>query len=102
MKSIHIAHTDLNVSEISLGCMRISSLTNQEISHLIHTALDEGLTFFDHADVYGGGQSEAKFAEAIDMTPALRETMLLQTKCGIRKGCSTFPKNIFWKRSMAA
>jgi predicted oxidoreductase len=92
MKSIHVAHTDLDVSEISLGCMRISRMTNQEISRLIHTALDEGVTFFDHADVYGGGQSEAKFAEAMAMTPAVRETMMLQTKCGIRKGMFDFSK----------
>ncbi|HEX2622868.1 MAG TPA: aldo/keto reductase, partial [Phototrophicaceae bacterium] len=92
MKSIHIANTDLDVSEISLGCMRISGMTNQEISHLIHTALDHGVTFFDHADVYGGGQSEAKFAEALGMTPALRETMHIQTKVGIRKGSFDFSK----------
>src|SRR5262245_24335018 len=92
MKSIHVANTDLNVSEISLGCMRIDGMTNQEISHLIHTALDEGVTFFDHADVYGGGQCEAKFAEALDMNPTLRETMHIQTKCGIRKGMFDFSK----------
>jgi predicted oxidoreductase len=92
MKSIHVANTDLDVSEISLGCMRISGMSNSDISNLIHTALDEGVTFFDHADVYGGGQSEAKFAEALDMTPTLRETMHLQTKVGIRKGSFDFSK----------
>jgi predicted oxidoreductase len=92
MKTIHIANTNLDVSEISLGCMRISGMTNAEISHLIHTALDGGITFFDHADVYGGGQSEAKFAEALDMNPTLRETMHIQTKCGIRKGMFDFSK----------
>ncbi len=90
MKYLKIS--DMNASEISLGCMRISSMTNQEISTLIHTALDEGINFFDHADVYGGGKSEAKFAEALDMNPRLREKMILQTKCGIRKGCFDFSK----------
>ncbi|GIK67191.1 MAG: aldo/keto reductase [Chloroflexota bacterium] len=93
MKSIHVANTELDVSEISLGCMRISAMTSAEIAHLIHTALDEGVTFFDHADVYGGGQSEAKFAEAIDMTPSLREKMMLQSKCGIRRGSFDFSKD---------
>ncbi|MBI5930812.1 MAG: aldo/keto reductase [Chloroflexi bacterium] len=92
MKNIHIANTELDVSEISLGCMRISEMTNPAISRLIHTALDEGVTFFDHADVYGGGQSEAKFAESIDMTPSLREKMMLQSKCGIRQGSFDFSK----------
>jgi predicted oxidoreductase len=93
MKSIHVANTDLDVSEISLGCMRMSGMSNPDISRLIHTALDEGVTFFDHADVYGGGQSEAKFAEALDMNPTLRETMHLQTKVGIRKGMFDFSKD---------
>ena len=92
MKKVEIANCDLDASEISLGCMRISELTNQEISHLIHTALDEGINFFDHADVYGGGKSEAKFSESLDMSPRVRETMILQTKCGIRKGAFDFSK----------
>jgi predicted oxidoreductase len=93
MKNIKVANSDLNVSEISLGCMRISSLSHQDISTLVHTALDEGINFFDHADVYGDGQSEAGFAEAIGMNSALRQKMFLQTKCGIRKGiCFDFSK----------
>lgn len=92
MKNVPIANCDLAASEISLGCMRISRLPNAEISTLIHTALDEGVNFFDHADIYGGGQSEAKFAEALGMTPALREKMILQTKCGIQKGYFDFSK----------
>jgi len=72
--------------------MRISQMTNPEISQLIHTALDEGVNFFDHADIYGDGKSEEKFSEALDMTARLRETMILQTKCGIRKGAFDFSK----------
>jgi predicted oxidoreductase len=92
MKYIKIPNTDLHASEISLGCMRISNMSKQEISILIHTALDEGINFFDHADVYGGGKSEQKFSEAIGLDPALREKMLLQTKCGIRQGSFDFSR----------
>jgi predicted oxidoreductase len=92
MNTIKIARSDLDASEIALGCMRIASLSNQDIATLIHTALDAGITFFDHADVYGGGKSEEKFAEALDMTPRLRDTMILQTKVGIRKGSFDFSK----------
>jgi predicted oxidoreductase len=92
MKYIKIANSDLDVSEISLGCMRISGLTSQEIANLVHTALDEGINFFDHADIYGGGKSEAKFAAALGMNPGLRERMLLQSKCGIRRGSYDFSK----------
>ena len=92
MKYMKIPNSDMDASVISLGCMRIDELSNQEISSLIHTALDEGINFFDHADIYGGGKSEAKFSEALNMNPSLREKMLLQTKCGIRKGCFDFSK----------
>jgi len=92
MNTIKIARCDLDASEIALGCMRIASLSNQDIATLVHTALDEGITFFDHADVYGGGKSEEKFAEALDMTPRLRDTMILQTKVGIRTGSFDFSK----------
>lgn len=92
MKSVKIANCDLNASEISLGCMRISEMSDQDIATLIHTSLDVGINFFDHADIYGGGQSEAKFAEALGMTPQLRERMILQSKCGIRRGMFDFSK----------
>jgi len=92
MKTVKIARCDLDASEISLGCMRIAGMSNQDISTLIHTALDEGINFFDHADVYGGGKSEEKFAEALDMTPRLRDTMILQTKVGIRQGSFDFSR----------
>ena len=92
MNKIKIAKSDLEASEISLGCMRIAGLANQEISTLIHTALDEGINFFDHADIYGGGKSEAKFAEAINMTSSLRAKMVLQSKCGVRPTSFDFSK----------
>ena len=92
MKYIKIPNTDMNASEISLGCMRITGMSNQEISTLIHTALDEGINFFDHADVYAGGKCEEKFSEALDMNASLREKMILQTKVGIRAGSFDFSK----------
>ena len=92
MNKVKIAKCDLNASVISLGCMRIADLTNQEISTLVHAALDEGINFFDHADIYGGGQSETKFAEALGMTSSLREKLILQSKCGICQGSFDFSK----------
>ncbi len=93
MKYIKFANSDINASEISLGCMRISGMSNQEVSNLIHTALDEGINFFDHADIYGGGESEAIFSTAIGMNAGLREKMYLQTKCGIRESSYDFSKD---------
>lgn len=92
MKYLRIPNSDLNVSEIALGCMRITQLTNPQISTLVHTALDQGINFFDHADIYDDGKCEEKFSEALGMDPALRERMLLQTKVGIREKSYDFSK----------
>jgi len=92
MKRLQIANTALQVPEIALGCMRIAKMSNTEIRTLVHTAIDAGITFFDHADVYGGGQAEARFAEALDWGNGLREKIMLQTKCGIRKGMFDFSR----------
>jgi predicted oxidoreductase len=83
MKYTQIKHTDLNVSNIIMGNMRLTQLSSIEIEQLIHTALDEGINFFDHADIYGQGRCEELFADAIQMNPSIREKMILQSKCGI-------------------
>ena len=92
MENIKFSKCNLEASQISLGCMRIAELNIQEISKLVNTALDEGINFFDHADMYGGGQSESKFSQSIEMNPLLREKMILQSKCGIRKHSFDFSK----------
>jgi predicted oxidoreductase len=92
MKFVPLAHCDLKASEVSLGCMRIADMSDADIAHLIHTALDEGINFFDHADIYGGGRSESRFAAALGMNTSLREKMILQSKCGIRNGFFDFSK----------
>ncbi len=92
MKTIQIAHTDLEVPQIALGCMRINSKTRAEAQAFVDTALDLGLNFFDHADIYGGGDCERIFADVIGMNPSVREKIILQSKCGIRKGFFDFSK----------
>lgn len=92
MNYLDVADSGMKVSEIALGCMRISNMSSTEISKLVHTALDQGVNFFDHADIYGGGQSEARFAEALDWPTGLREKVYIQSKCGIRKGSFDFSK----------
>lgn len=92
MKKINIANSNINVSEIALGFMRIAELSGGEASKLINTALEEGINVFDHADIYADGKSEEVFANAIDMCPSSREKLIIQTKCGIRKGYYDFSK----------
>ena len=63
-----------------------------EATKFINTALEEGINFFDHADIYGGGKAEEAFAQAVDMNATIREKFILQTKCGIREGYFDFSK----------
>lgn len=92
MKNITIGNKSLTASQISLGCMRISDLSNKDADNLIRTALDEGINFFDHADIYGAGRSETIFSNTLNNSPSLRDKMLIQSKCGIRKGFFDFSK----------
>ncbi len=92
MRRISIGNGALTASEISLGCMRISEMSKNDAAKLINTALEEGIDFFDHADIYGGGKSEEVFAQAVDMSPGIREKFIIQTKCGIRQGYFDFSK----------
>lgn len=85
MKYYQIEGLKMEASAVVMGCMRIDALEKREIEKLVMTALEQGINFFDHADVYGGGECERLFSEAVHMTPSLREKMILQGKCGIRK-----------------
>ncbi len=92
MKSYRLPQTDLDVSSIILGMMRIANMSNGEIQQLVGAARDAGVTFFDHADIYGGAphRCEARFGEAISLGAAEREKLVIQSKVGIRKGFFDF------------
>lgn len=72
--------------------MRINSLDKAGAERFVRTSLEEGANFFDHADIYGGGTCEEIFADAIGMNAGVREQIILQSKCGIRKGMFDFSK----------
>lgn len=84
MYSIDFGKSGIQVPTIAVGCMRISDMSEKEVSAFVDTALSCGANFFDHADIYGGGKSEEVFGKAI--SPSMREKVMIQTKCGIRKG----------------
>ncbi|MGL4344164.1 MAG: aldo/keto reductase [Cellulosilyticaceae bacterium] len=92
MKKITMGKSDLLGSEISLGCMRMAGHSVSEVSRLVETSLQCGIDFFDHADIYGQGESERVFAKAIKEIGVKREELILQSKCGIRPGFFDFSK----------
>lgn len=88
-----LGKTGIEVPRIALGCMRMASLSEQEAARVLETAVGQGINFFDHADIYGGGESEVRFAQAAKMVGTRREDIFLQSKCGIRKGYFDFSKD---------
>ena len=97
MKKTSIGGNIITASDIALGCFRMHTLTVKEAAALIQTALEQGIDFFDHADIYGEGSCEEIFAEAYGMKPDLREKILLQSKCGIRPASYDFSKEYILK-----
>ncbi|HEL2041291.1 TPA: aldo/keto reductase [Streptococcus suis] len=87
-----LGQTGLEVSRIGLGCMRMANLTEQETAKVLDTVVGQGINFFDHADIYGGGESEIRFAQGAKLAGLKREDLLIQSKCGIRKGYFDFSK----------
>ena len=92
MRTMKLGNSTLQAPVVAVGCMRINSLDKTQAEAFVQTALEEGANFFDHADVYGGGTCEEIFSDAIHMNDDIRERIILQSKCGIRKGMFDFSK----------
>jgi predicted oxidoreductase len=95
MDFLTLPHTDLTVSKLIYGCMRIrgawsdAPLAEEEITkglRSVRAALDAGITFFDHADIYGRGRCEELFGHLWKRESVRRGDVILQSKCGIRPG----------------
>lgn len=84
MKTLKLGKTNLEVPVIGLGCMRLAGAEKKQAEEFFATALEQGLNFFDHADIYGRGKCEEVFAELMKGTD--REKLILQSKCGIVPG----------------
>ena len=83
------------VSRIALGCMGLAGTWNpadvgpentRRAVAAFEAALDAGITFYDHADIYGGGACESVFKDCLAAVPGSREKIFIATKVGIRSG----------------
>ena len=92
MKYLKFKNSQLEASNIIMGCMRLNSLSVKEAQRHIETAVEAGINMFDHADIYGGGECEELFARAVDMRSSFRDKIILQSKCSIRNGYYDFSK----------
>ena len=90
MKIIDIGN--MKASAVSLGCMRMSALDEKRVDAIMDTALEGGINYFDHADIYGGGNSEKLFGEYLKRHAGVRDKIFIQTKCAIHDGQFDFSK----------
>ena len=90
MKTINIGN--MTASAISLGCMRMSNLEKNQVDAIMETAISNGINYFDHADIYGGGNSEKLFGEYLKRHAGVRDKIFIQTKCAIHDGQFDFSK----------
>ena len=79
MKHIPLGKSGLLVPSVALGCMRLGDVDEKEAEALLDTALELGCNFFDHADIYGQGACESRFAQAIHMSPSVREKIIFNS-----------------------
>lgn len=86
MKYIKTFSDNKEVSQVALGCMRIGNMSDKEADFYLGNAVELGINYFDHADIYGRGKCEEVFGNALKRNPTLRDKIYIQTKCSIVPG----------------
>ena len=88
MKKRNLGQSNLEVSALGLGCMRMTFGdkpigTRQDMIDFIHTAVDRGITFFDTAEVYGPFTNEDLVGKALE---PFKGKVVIATKFGFKHG----------------
>lgn len=93
MNKRHFTKLDQKVSEIGLGCWQLGGdfgpIDDKTAEAILEKAVEEGITFFDTADVYGGGHSEELVGRVLNAKG--RDAFTIATKVG--RGGDLFPDN---------
>src|SRR5881397_1409425 len=95
MQKRKLGKSNLEVSAMGLGCMRLSpghgtvAGTRQEMIALIRAAVERGVTFFDTAEVYGPFVNEELVGEAL---APMRDQVVIATKFGFKPDPSGGPR----------
>ncbi|WP_059173771.1 aldo/keto reductase family oxidoreductase [Bacillus sp. FJAT-27445] len=93
MRLMPLEKRGITSSRLVLGCMgfggewnnsQINERDIMEVERGLETALESGITMFDHADIYKRGKAETVFGLCLGKQPGLREKIMIQSKCGIR------------------
>ena len=96
LDKVSLGNSSIQISPLGLGCMGLSEFYGQPASmdegcKLIHHALEQGVNFFDTADMYGDGHNEKLLAEALR---GRREEAVIATKFGIVRQNGEYARTI--------
>ena len=95
MIQAHQLQQDLTLSALVYGVWRLADDTDRSVANTrakIDACLQQGISSFDHADIYGDYQCEQLFGKALAQAPGLRAQMQLISKCNIAIPSTAFPQ----------
>lgn len=81
MNKRRLGNSELYVTELGLGCMSLGA-DEKTAMGIIHAALEEGINYFDTADLYDHGKNEKILGEALK---EVRDKVIIATKVGNRR-----------------
>ncbi|MBI1770192.1 MAG: aldo/keto reductase [Bacteroidetes bacterium] len=71
-------------SRVIAGAWRWQNVSSETVERLTQVSLEQGITSFDHADIYGDHSNEERFGQLLAKNSSLRNKIELITKCGIK------------------
>ncbi|MEE3041069.1 MAG: aldo/keto reductase [Candidatus Latescibacterota bacterium] len=83
MRTVQLGSTDLHVSAIAYGGMSLTGDRAEEGIAAVAAAFEQGINFFDTADVYGRGEAESILGSALKEAGINRDDVVIASKCGI-------------------
>jgi len=86
MKTLNLGKSNFSVPKIAVSCANLNNLDKRNAEMFLSGALELGVNFFEHSDIYGRGSCEERFADAAHMSASVREKYIIQTKYGVIPG----------------
>ena len=94
MQQVNFNNCNLSLSRLIYGVWRLADDENKSRKHIqakVEACIEQGITTFDHADIYGDYECEKLFGNTLKEKPNLRDAIQLITKCDIALISEKFP-----------
>ena len=79
MKTLNLGKSNFSVPKIAVSCANLNNLDKRNAEMFLSGALELGVNFFEHSDIYGRGSCEERFADAAHMSASVCEKYIIQT-----------------------